>query len=127
MCCPSPNAPGLTEALNQVQTSAITEQKRPNAINPSPVEGPAEPGPHPQFQYRAAPAPTRPTRVFPSPLPVVLVLARPSAREDGRLNNQFAPIFRPEMSGELEGNAGDDTAKAVSNNRVNEASTAGLW
>jgi hypothetical protein len=29
---------GLTEALNQVQTSAITEQKRPNAINPSPVE-----------------------------------------------------------------------------------------
>jgi hypothetical protein len=30
--------PGLTEALNQVQTSAITEQKRPNAINPSPVE-----------------------------------------------------------------------------------------
>jgi len=59
--------------------------------------------------------------------PVVLVLARPSAREDGLLNNQFAPIFRPEMSGELEGNAGDDTAKAVSNNRVNEASTAGLW
>jgi hypothetical protein len=42
------------------------------------------------------------------------------------LNNQFAPIFRPEISGELEGNAGDDTARAVSNNRVNEASTAGL-
>jgi hypothetical protein len=51
---------------------------------------------------------------------VVLVLARPSAREDGHLNNQFAPIFRPEISGELEGNAGDDTAIAVSNNRVNE-------
>jgi hypothetical protein len=52
---------------------------------------------------------------------VVLVLARPSAREDGHLNNQFVPIFRVEMSGELEGNAGDDAARAVSNNRVNEA------
>jgi hypothetical protein len=40
---------GLTEALNQVQTSAITEQKRPNAINPSPVEDPAKPGPHPKI------------------------------------------------------------------------------
>jgi hypothetical protein len=52
---------------------------------------------------------------------VVLVLARPSAREDEHENNQFAPIFRVEMSGELEGNAGDDTARPVSNNRVNEA------
>jgi hypothetical protein len=52
---------------------------------------------------------------------VVLVLARPSAREDGHLNNQFGPIFQPEIPGELDGNAGDDTARAVSNNRVNEA------
>jgi hypothetical protein len=51
---------------------------------------------------------------------VVLVLGRPSAREDGRIRNQFGPIFRVEMSGELEGNAGDDAARAVSNNRVNE-------
>jgi hypothetical protein len=29
-------------------------------------------------------------------------------------------MFRLEISGELEGNAGDDTAIAVSNNRVNE-------
>jgi hypothetical protein len=34
--------------------------------------------------------------------------------------NQLAPIFRPEMSGEVEGNAGNDAARAVSNNRVNE-------
>jgi len=27
------------------------------------------------------------------------------------LNNQFAPIFRPEISGELEGNAGDGHGK----------------
>jgi hypothetical protein len=51
---------------------------------------------------------------------VVLVLARPSAREDERLRNQFGPIFRREMSGELEGNAGDDAAGPVSNTRVNE-------
>ncbi|GEC45155.1 hypothetical protein BJA01nite_27970 [Bradyrhizobium japonicum] len=54
---------GLTEALNQVQTSAITEQKRPNAINPSPVEGPPRRGPHPKFRTcRASPSP-----VFPKP------------------------------------------------------------
>jgi hypothetical protein len=58
-------------------------------------------------------------RVFPGSA-VVLVLARPSAREDERLANQFGPIFPPEMSGELEGNAGDDAAGPVSNNRVNE-------
>jgi hypothetical protein len=33
--------------------------------------------------------------------------------------NQLAPIFQPEMSGEVEGNAGN-AARAVSNNRVNE-------
>jgi hypothetical protein len=51
---------------------------------------------------------------------VVLVLALPSAREDERQTNQFFPIFRPDTSGELEGNAGDDAAAPVSNNRVNE-------
>ena len=51
---------GLTEALNQVQTSANTEQKRPNAINPSPVEGPAAPGPHPKLQNPAISVPDPP-------------------------------------------------------------------
>ncbi|GGI30570.1 hypothetical protein GCM10010987_60100 [Bradyrhizobium guangdongense] len=57
---------GPTEALHQVQTSAITEQKRPNAINPSPVEDPAEPDPLPKFQTLPHPL-SRPTRVFPEP------------------------------------------------------------
>jgi hypothetical protein len=102
---------GPTETLNQVQTSAITEQNRPNAINPSPVEDPGLSQVLTPNSNACRATPARPTRVFRQAKPVVLVLARPSAREDGHLNNQFVPIFRPEMSGELEGNAGDDTAK----------------
>ncbi|GMO34893.1 hypothetical protein TM233_50280 [Bradyrhizobium sp. TM233] len=51
---------GPTDALNQVQTSAITEQNRPNAINPSPVEDPARAGSSPQIPKPAAQTPDPP-------------------------------------------------------------------
>src|SRR5258705_2813637 len=84
--------------------STTTEQKRPNAINSSPAEIPTQ-------NSSAERSTNALTPDCPSACdPGVLVLARPSAREDGTVWNQDEPE-RPrgterEMSGETLGNAG---------------------
>ena len=108
---------GPTEALHQVQTSAITEQKRPNAINPSPVEGPDTPDPHPKFQNPAAF--DRPMRVFPKPNPWFLswpglLLERVQRQPSG------ARVGAPDRLSWIPWISEISAAAAVSNTPVNE-------
>jgi hypothetical protein len=111
--------------------STITEQIRLNAINSSPAEIPN--------QIAGVAAPEMPTPEAPHTAPRlpstclfgVLVLARPSAREDGTMPNKTTRIF-PGNEREILGNPRkaraslaskhrDRAIAAVSNNRVNEA------
>jgi hypothetical protein len=78
--------PVLTDAKSQHPASTATEQKRPNAINPSPVEllptqfFELKPPAYARKPQTPVPRHGR-TRIF--NFRGVLVLARPSDREDG--------------------------------------------
>src|ERR1700732_2044269 len=110
--------------------STITEQIRLNAINSSPAEIPTQIAGVATPQMPAPEAPR--TRVPAAPRACqfgVLVLARPSAREDGTMRNKTTRIF-PLETKEKSGTRGnlslaskhrDRASAAVSNNRVNEA------
>src|SRR6185437_2266050 len=125
--------PDVIEAPSQPLTSTTTRQKRPNnAINSSPAEIPTRilrvepPGPLDWASSRKTPPPT-PVPAVPRRLAsrgcCLLVLARPSAREDGTARKQATPELSVGNQRKSRGNPRkrrDRAATAVSNNRVNE-------
>src|ERR1700732_768111 len=109
--------------------STITEQIRLNAINSSPAEIPTQIAGVATPQMPTPEAPRTASRLPPACQFGVLVLARPSAREDGTMRNKTTRIF-PLETKEKSGTRGnlslaskhrDRASAAVSNNRVNEA------
>jgi hypothetical protein len=84
--------PVLTDAPSQNAASTATEQKRPNAINPSPAEilptrilRVETPCLRPKTPIPVPRGGRSPDCAFPRDSLEVLVLARPSDREDGTI------------------------------------------